>query len=50
MYRDSRLAWHADNRLWAGVMAAALFAIPWLWYFVLDRLRELSAAIQGKRE
>jgi hypothetical protein len=30
---------------WLGVFAA----IPWLWYFALDRLRELSAAIQGKR-
>jgi hypothetical protein len=28
----------------------AVFAIPWLWYFTLDRLRELSAAIQGKRD
>src|SRR5439155_24062600 len=27
-----------------------VLATPWLWYFVLDRLRELSAAIQGKKE
>lgn len=27
---------------------AALFAAPWLWYFVLDRVRELSTAIRGR--
>ena len=37
--------WSAS--LWSALIVAAS-AIPWLWYFALDRLRELSAAIQGK--
>jgi hypothetical protein len=25
-----------------------LFSIPWLWYFLLGRIEELSAAIRGR--
>jgi hypothetical protein len=28
--------------------AVALFALPFIWYFVLDRIREISAAISGR--
>ena len=41
------LAWYSDTGLLAGIVLA-LFASPWLWYFVLDRPRELSAAIRGR--
>jgi hypothetical protein len=47
-YRVGRVVWYGDNGLWAGALVTAVFAIPWLWYFALDRLRELSAAVQGK--
>jgi hypothetical protein len=48
-YRNRIWAWYSRAALWAGFVVA-VSAIPWLWYFVLDRLRELSAAIQGKKE
>jgi len=47
-YGFRRVAWYGDNGLWAGALVAAVFTIPWLWYFALDRLRELSAAVQGR--
>lgn len=30
------------------VGVAVLLVIPWLWYFLLDRIRELSDAIRGR--
>jgi hypothetical protein len=39
-----------ENTTGFAFWAAAVSLIPWLWYFALDRLRELSAAIQGRRE
>lgn len=47
LYEERIFGWYSEPSLAAGVVAIS-FAIPWLWYFALDRLRELSAAIQGK--
>jgi hypothetical protein len=50
-------AWHRQNRwntsaqeLWlqAGVLIIVLGSLPAVWYFLLRRIRELSAAITGK--
>lgn len=32
---------------WAGV-GFAIFCIPFVWYFLLDRIREISGAISGR--
>lgn len=42
--------------MWGTVAASCLLALPWVfivmvprtWYFLLDRLREISKAIQGR--
>jgi hypothetical protein len=45
-YEERTTFWNAP--FWACAVLM-LFSIPWLWYFVLDRVREVSAAIQGKK-
>jgi len=47
LHEERTFGWYREPLLVPGVVAI-LFAIPWLWYFALDRLRELSAAIQRK--
>jgi hypothetical protein len=47
LHEERTFGWYREPLFVAGVVVD-LFAIPWLWYFTLDRLRELSAAIQGK--
>lgn len=29
-------------------LALLVIPLPWLWYFILDRIRELSSAIRGQ--
>lgn len=45
--RDQSEAW-----LWRSevlpVLLEVLFALPWLWYFVLARIAELSIAVRGR--
>jgi hypothetical protein len=45
--RDSWEGWH----LWlaiAAVVTIGVSCVPWAWYFLLARVRELSQAISGK--
>jgi hypothetical protein len=44
--KDRDLAIENANLRAAWIVAA--FCIPFLWYFLLDRLREISAAILGR--
>jgi hypothetical protein len=38
-----------DRSIWRlPIVMFSLFGLPFLWYFLLDRLRELSAAISGR--
>ena len=51
--RFEHLARCAGSGLVFGIGSAAatwlaLLVIPWIWYFVLARLRELSNAVRGK--
>ena len=39
-------AWRSKPFLLAGVMTT-LSALPWFWYFLLDRIREFSNAVRG---
>jgi hypothetical protein len=36
------------RELYIGPILLALFILPLIWYFFLDRVRELSAAISGR--
>jgi hypothetical protein len=38
----------SDWPLIAGVAIVLVCSVPWLWYFVLRRIRELREAITGK--
>jgi hypothetical protein len=43
-------AWDAQShKTWPfGIAAFAVFCLPLIWYFLLDRIRELGAAISGR--
>jgi hypothetical protein len=40
----------ANRRDWLilGIAIAVILGLPWLWYFLLDRIKELRHAITGK--
>src|SRR5277367_2016482 len=37
-----------DNRWFLSLLTFVAFALPLVWYFLLDRLREISAALSGR--
>ena len=39
-----------ENANFRATWIMAVFCIPFLWYFLLDRLREVSAAILGREK
>jgi hypothetical protein len=48
MYKGRMDAWYGDGLWITCLLVLSPFGVPFLWYFALDRLRELSAAVQGK--
>ena len=45
---QSNLGVKVNSALWAAGAIFALFSLPFVWYFLLRRIRELSNAIAGK--
>jgi len=37
-----------DNWLLRSLFVFAIFCVPLVWYFLLDRIREVSAAVSGR--
>ncbi len=45
---DQTVTWYRDNRWHFAAFILAAACIPLVWYFLLDRLRELASAIFGR--
>jgi hypothetical protein len=37
-----------DSRLFLSLLTLAVFSLPLVWYLLLDRIREISAAVSGR--
>lgn len=44
-----RLLWWQSTPKKIAIAVIVLMSLPWMWYFLLDRVQEVSKAIQGRR-
>jgi hypothetical protein len=47
LLRAKAISERSDGQTFA-LWVLAIFAIPLIWYFLLDRIREISAAVSGR--
>jgi hypothetical protein len=45
---DKAVTYYRNTEWWWGGILLVLSSVPLIWYFLLDRIRELSGAVSGR--